>query len=220
MDQINEAIKGSKVLAKDVKRGMKLVGNKKYIDNPDEYNIYIITDVEDLGKDEIEVEFKKGKGGGSKIFYDTELVGFLVEGYTPIEEALDYKTFKVPKRDIQKMTEYLSKGSNPKTLANTVKDIDKAVSRYYISVSAGWEACEDSFYNRCIDLGVSKEDLKIVRDRALKDKSIDIGSVDNDSKKEDKPRKTIQANQPKTRKTIDSDSGLIIKGNNDSTPFS
>lgn len=88
-----------------------------------------------------------------------------------------YNNFKVPNRDIQKMTEYFNKGSNPKTLANTVKDVVKALARYYIAVSTGWKECEDSFYNRCKELGVSEADLKQIHDKAASDKGIDIGSV-------------------------------------------
>ena len=137
--------------------------------------------------------------------------------------------FKPSKRDIQKMTEYFGKGSNPKTLANTVKDAEKALSRYYISVSTGWKACEDSFYNRCIELGLDKSYIDEVRDKALKDKSINIGDTSS-ANNTTSSRKTIQAtpntksssssiSKSNNRKTIDADSGFIITGKGN-TPFS
>lgn len=105
------------------------------------------------------------------------------EGTTTAVESVDEEfiiegtNFKVPKRDIQKMTEYFNKGSNPKTLANTVKDADKAKSRYYIATATGWEDCAKEFYRRCKELGVSEADLKQIHDKAASDKGIDIGSV-------------------------------------------
>jgi hypothetical protein len=133
----------------------------------------------------------------------------------------EYTNFKVPNRDIQKMSEYFNKGSNPKTLANTVKDKDKAVARYYIAVSTGWKECEDSFYNRCIELGISEGDLNEIREKALKDKSINIGDTSNVStiKSTKASSSSINKQSSSSRKTIDADTGFIITGD-DSTPFS
>lgn len=126
---------------------------------------------------------------------------------TSVCEAGKYANIKVPNSDIKKMAGYFAKGSNPKALANTVKNIDKALSRYYISVATGWKECEETFYQRCLDLGVSEDDLKEVKDKASKDTSIDIGQgnkTTTNTKKEDNTsttptRKTINAKNDKPK---------------------
>lgn len=60
--------------------------------------------------------------------------------------------FQPDKRDLQKMKEYKDKGSNPSAMANTVKDINKALSRYFIACAMNWGAAEEAFYERIRDL--------------------------------------------------------------------
>lgn len=62
-------------------------------------------------------------------------------------------------RDVKKMLEYKSKGSNPEALARSVKDIEKAINRYSISRAIGWDEAEDAFYNRLLELGLSEDDI-------------------------------------------------------------
>lgn len=142
----------------------------------------------------------------------------IIEAY--IQEAINYDNFKVPSRDIQKMREYYTKGSNPKALASTVKTLDKAVSRYYISIATGWNTCAQTFYDRCISLGASKEDLDKIYDKAIKDKSIDIGrtqsGVSMDSNKSSvvtPPKSNVTIKQP--RKVVQAK----VDNNTDSFPF-
>ena len=133
--------------------------------------------------------------------------------------------FKPAKRDIQKMTEYFNKGSNPKTLANTVKDTEKSLSRYYISVATGWDECAKEFYRRSIELGIDKSYIDELKEKALKDKSISIGDTSNLSSKSGSVSKP-SGNTPKpqkragSRKTIDANTGFLMTGGDDSTPFS
>lgn len=63
-------------------------------------------------------------------------------------------------RDIQKMAEYLKKGSNPKVLAESVKDTAKAKNRYAIAKAIGWKEAEKAFYWRLIDMGVAAEEIE------------------------------------------------------------
>ena len=146
-------------------------------------------------------------------------MSIIIEAY--ISEAINYDNFKVPSRDIQKMKEYYTKGSNPKALANTVKTLDKAVSRYYISVATGWQECENSFYDRCIALGAMAGDLAKVYSQARKDKSIDIGiSQSGISKSEDKPKQTVKSTQ--TPKPIEKPRKVIkakVDSDDDFFPF-
>lgn len=145
----------------------------------------------------------------------------IIEAY--VAEAINYDNFRVPYRDIQKMREYYNKGSNPKALASTVKTLDKAVSRYYISIATGWNTCAQTFYDRCISLGASKEDLDKIYDKAIKDKSIDIGRTQNGvsnnvSKQEDKPKQTVKATQ--TPKPIEKPRKVVkAKDDDDFFPF-
>jgi hypothetical protein len=141
----------------------------------------------------------------------------IIEAY--ISEAINYDNFKVPSRDIQKMKEYYTKGSSPKALANTVKTLDKAVSRYYISVATGWQECENSFYDRCIALGAMAGDLAKVYSQARKDKSIDIGQT-NTSKQEVKPKQTVKSTQ--TPKPIEKPRKVVkakVDNDDDFFPF-
>ena len=147
-----------------------------------------------------------------------------------IYEGASYNRFMPSKRDILKMREYYAKGSNPKQLANTVKDKDKALARYHIAVADKWYGCEKAFYDRCIELGVDKEYLETVRKKALADIEGYLSGITppKSVKKEIKPIKvsTPSGNKPEpqkkldTRKTIEADTGFIIKGNKNNTPFS
>lgn len=125
----------------------------------------------------------------------------------PIEESSTYtefETFKPASRDIQKMEEYKAKGSNPKTLANTVKDKDKAISRYYIAFNMGWEECALEFARRSIELGYTQDNIEEIANK-LEDGSqgIDLNKFKKKleamiedlglEKSASKARKTVQA---------------------------
>ena len=73
---------------------------------------------------------------------------------------------KVANRDIEKMLGYYLKGSKPDVLANTVKDLDKAKSRYVVAKAMGWEDAAWEFMRRCERLGISDEDKKELQDFA------------------------------------------------------
>lgn len=62
-------------------------------------------------------------------------------------------------RDIDKMWEYYHKGSNPKQLARTVKDLEKARNRYAIAKAMNWKECELAFRNRLEELGLTDEEI-------------------------------------------------------------
>lgn len=127
----------------------------------------------------------------------------------PIDESSAYtkfETFKPAARDVQKMEEYKAKGSNPKTLANTVKDKDKAISRYYIAFDMGWEECALAFAKRAVELGYTQDNVEEIANKLengsqgidlnkfkkrLEDALEDIGLGKSQSKSTN--RKTIQA---------------------------
>ena len=73
---------------------------------------------------------------------------------------------KVANRDIEKMLGYYLKGSKPDVLANTVKDLDKAKSRYVIAKAMGWEDAAWEFMERCERLRISDEEKKELQDFA------------------------------------------------------
>lgn len=81
------------------------------------------------------------------------------EGAEVVESAkfVSGKAFKPSKTDMEKMYGYYEKSSNPDALARTVKDIDKAQSRYFIALAMGWEDTAKAFRSRCIELGATKE---------------------------------------------------------------
>lgn len=67
--------------------------------------------------------------------------------------------FQPDKRDLLKMKEYKDKGSNPSAMAKSVKDINKALSRYFIACAMEWKSAKEAFYERILDLvGWSQSD--------------------------------------------------------------
>ena len=77
-------------------------------------------------------------------------------------------------RDITKMKEYFSKGSNPEALARTVKDMNKAVNRYAIAKSIGWNDAAWEFERRAKQLGATEDDF------AMAEKKCGIYGVSSD----------------------------------------
>lgn len=66
---------------------------------------------------------------------------------------------QIANRDIEKMIGYHAKGSNPDTLARTVKDLGKAKNRAVIAHAMGWNAAAGAFYDRCRQLGATDADM-------------------------------------------------------------
>jgi DNA polymerase III delta prime subunit len=58
-------------------------------------------------------------------------------GFTVLQEGLD--------RDIQKMKDYMAKGSNPNQLAASIKDLEKLKNRWAIAKAIGWKDAEIAF---------------------------------------------------------------------------
>jgi len=76
------------------------------------------------------------------------LAGKLLES-TVYQEG---QPFQPDKRDLLKMKEYKDKGSNPSAMANTVKDINKALSRYFIACVMNWKSAKNAFHERILYL--------------------------------------------------------------------
>ena len=70
---------------------------------------------------------------------------------------------QIANRDIEKMIGYHAKGSNPDTLARTVKDLNKAKNRAVIAHAMGWNAAAGAFYDRCQELGATQADLDEIK---------------------------------------------------------
>ena len=70
------------------------------------------------------------------------------------------KTFKISDRDVEKMIDYIDKGTSPERLANSIKTVDKAVSRYIIATLLGYDNYAYSLKQKALELGVEPIELK------------------------------------------------------------
>ena len=78
-----------------------------------------------------------------------------------INEANNFlaNNFKLSDRNIEKMINYIDKGTDPERLANSIKTVDKAVSRYIIAELLNYKNYAYQLKKRAIRLGVSEEEL-------------------------------------------------------------
>lgn len=78
-----------------------------------------------------------------------------------INEANNFlaNNFKLSDRNIEKMINYIDKGTEPERLANSIKTVDKAVSRYIIAELLNYKNYAYYLKKRAIRLGVSEEEL-------------------------------------------------------------
>jgi len=177
-NRINEAhqsLKGG-IPAYKVKKGMKLVGNRKYIENPDENDIYTVLNVVDLGKDEFSIEtYCPSKGNIKKVFYDDDIVGFPIkedtdfEGDT-IEEAVDIhsiniKSVKPEKKDLDRAVGIKSV-SDASKMAKLIKDPMKLIRRtkavyavHYSDKSSNKEDYWSPFIQAMKDMGFTDGEI-------------------------------------------------------------
>lgn len=70
------------------------------------------------------------------------------------------KTFIITDRDVEKMINYIDKGTSPERLANSIKTADKAVSRYIIASLLGYNKYAYYLKQKALDLGVEPIELK------------------------------------------------------------
>ena len=70
------------------------------------------------------------------------------------------KTFIITDRDVEKMINYIDKGTSPERLANSIKTADKAVSRYIIATLLGYNKYAYYLKQKALDLGVEPIELK------------------------------------------------------------
>ena len=70
------------------------------------------------------------------------------------------KTFIITDRDVEKMINYIDKGTSPERLANSIKTADKAVSRYIIATLLGYNKYAYYLKQKAFDLGVEPIELK------------------------------------------------------------
>ena len=70
-------------------------------------------------------------------------------------------------RDIEKMLGYFAKGSDPVTLARTVKTMDKAQARYVVARALDWKDAAYYFLERCKELGASADEIEALKDFAM-----------------------------------------------------
>ena len=70
------------------------------------------------------------------------------------------KTFEISDRDVEKMIDYIDKGTSPERLANSIKTVDKAVSRYVIATLLGYDNYAFSLKQKALELGVEPIELK------------------------------------------------------------
>lgn len=68
--------------------------------------------------------------------------------------------FKLSDRNIEKMINYIDKGTDPERLANSIKTADKAVSRYIIATLLGYNKYAYYLKQKAFDLGVEPIELK------------------------------------------------------------
>lgn len=70
------------------------------------------------------------------------------------------KTFMITDRDVEKMINYIDKGTSPERLANSIKTANKAVSRYVIATLLGYNNYAYYLKQKALELGVEPIELK------------------------------------------------------------
>ena len=70
------------------------------------------------------------------------------------------KTFMITDRDVEKMINYIDKGTSPERLANSIKTANKAVSRYVIATLLGYNNYAHYLKQKALKLGVEPIELK------------------------------------------------------------
>ena len=70
------------------------------------------------------------------------------------------KTFMITDRDVEKMINYIDKGTSPERLANSIKTANKAVSRYVIATLLGYNNYAHYLKQKALELGVEPIELK------------------------------------------------------------
>ena len=70
------------------------------------------------------------------------------------------KTFIITDRDVEKMINYIDKGTSPERLANSIKTANKAVSRYVIATLLGYNKYAYYLKQKAFELGVEPIELK------------------------------------------------------------
>lgn len=76
------------------------------------------------------------------------------------------KTFIITDRDVEKMINYIDKGTSPERLANSIKTADKAVSRYIIATLLGYNKYAYYLKQKAFELGITPIELKKSLDNA------------------------------------------------------
>lgn len=80
-------------------------------------------------------------------------------------------------RELDKMAEYYKKGSNPKSLASSVSDPNKALSRFFLARSLKWEPSWRAFFNRYLNLVGGAGEILVAYPSGKRNKHINVDLV-------------------------------------------
>ena len=81
-----------------------------------------------------------------------------IKPYGKIWEYLCKLTDSEKEKHFIKMKAYLNKGSKPQRLANSIKDIQKLIARWYVAILIEWVECALVFRDEIINRGYTTED--------------------------------------------------------------